>query len=155
MKLQHSAAAEYSALPASRIMAAMVCLFWAGMILGVSFLATGVKFTAPSLSLSVALDVGRHTFAVFNKVEWFWAVALAGFLSFLRPGLWIRLGAGLVIALLAWQTFWLLPILDARVGEILAGGVPVPSALHIFYAIADMIKLIALIAAGALLLRGR
>jgi hypothetical protein len=55
-----------------------IALLWCGLLLGVSFLATPAKFMAPSLSLVVALDVGRQTFAVMNKVEWlFVAVLLA------------------------------------------------------------------------------
>lgn len=42
---------------------------WAGMLIGVSFLATQATFLAPSLSLQVALDVGRQTFALFGTVE--------------------------------------------------------------------------------------
>lgn len=39
---------------------ACVALFWAGMLAGVSFLATPVKFEAASLSLPVALEVGTR-----------------------------------------------------------------------------------------------
>lgn len=46
-----------------------VALVWAGMVLGVSFLATAAKFLVPSLPRPVALDVGRHTFQVFGWVE--------------------------------------------------------------------------------------
>ncbi len=42
-------------------------LIWAGVALGVAFVATPAKFLAPSLSLPVALDVGRHTFAVYDR----------------------------------------------------------------------------------------
>jgi len=35
---------------------------WMGIVIGVSFLATPVKFTADSLTRPVALDVGRATF---------------------------------------------------------------------------------------------
>lgn len=129
-----------------------VCFLWAGMILGVSFLATGVKFTAPSLSLPVALDVGRQTFGFFNKVEIFWAAWLIGLLL-LRPGFRVSFCCGLVVALLAVQTLWLLPILDARVGMILAKQIPPPSSLHNLYPLADLVKLVALLAAGAFLLR--
>src|SRR5690606_30735313 len=47
----------------------LLAVLWTGLLLGVSFLATPVKFLAPSLSLPVALDVGRQTFMVFNWVE--------------------------------------------------------------------------------------
>lgn len=45
---------------------AIVSLVWAGMIVGVSGLATPAKFVAPSLNLPIALEVGRVTFQVFR-----------------------------------------------------------------------------------------
>ena len=54
---------------AGRVGLVIVSILWIGLLLGVSFLATPVKFQAPSLTLPVALDVGRQTFAVFNGVE--------------------------------------------------------------------------------------
>ena len=54
-------------------------LLWAGLTLGVAFLATPAKFLAPSLSLTVALDVGRQTFHLYNRVEIGLLLGLAGF----------------------------------------------------------------------------
>ena len=42
---------------------------WAGLVLGVSFLAIPVKFLALSLSLSIALDIGSQILVVLNRVE--------------------------------------------------------------------------------------
>lgn len=53
-----------------------ISLRWLGLLIGVAFLATPVKFLAPCLTMAVAFDVGRYTFAAFNKVEWLCAVAL-------------------------------------------------------------------------------
>jgi hypothetical protein len=55
-----------------------LALFWLGLLAGVSFLATPVKFMAPSLSLPVALDVGRQTFSVFNPLELLLGGVIAG-----------------------------------------------------------------------------
>lgn len=137
---------------ASRALVA-VCFGWAGLLLGVSFVATLAKFSAPSLSLPVALDVGRHTFAVFNKVEWASAFCLLSALFGARPAVWMNVICGVIVGLLAAETFWMLPILDARVGMILAGRMPPPSPLHIFYAGADTLKLFALLAVGVGVLR--
>ena len=46
-----------------------LALIWLGMVLGISFLEAPVKFRAPTLTRSVGLDVGRHVFGFFNKVE--------------------------------------------------------------------------------------
>lgn len=125
-----------------------VGLFWAGMILGVSFLATAVKFLAPSLSLSVALDVGRHTFGVFNAVEIGWSLVLIALVLWRPGGRWVYAMATVPCAIVALETAWLLPVLDARVGVILAGGMPSPSNLHVFYILLEALKLVALLALG-------
>ena len=46
-----------------------IAYVWLGLVLGVSFLATPVKFRAKSLTRPVALDVGRTTFHAFGKLE--------------------------------------------------------------------------------------
>lgn len=119
-------------------------MLWIGTLLGVSFLATPAKFLAPSLTLPVALDVGRQTFAVFNKIEWIYVVVCALLIAI---GPRNRIGsAGLIaVAMLsALQMGWLLPELDVRVGAIIAGGHPPASPLHHFYIVAEVAKLIAL-----------
>jgi hypothetical protein len=103
-------------------------LLWCGILLGVSFLATPAKFLAPSLTLPVALDVGRQTFMVFNRLEWLLCVAAAplwvlGARS-RTTGVLIAIACGIVLI----ETFWLLPLLDARVGLVIRGQAPEPSS---------------------------
>ena len=75
-----------------------VAMFWLGLLIGVAFLATPAKFLAPSLSLPVALDVGRQTFYVFNKVEWVMGAVLL--LMLLNGGsIWLRI-LGIIAGLL-------------------------------------------------------
>jgi hypothetical protein len=127
----------------------VVVAIWLGMLVGVSFLATSAKFLAPSLTLPVALDVGRHTFAVFNQVEW--AFAAISLLLFVVGGRAWMIGAALAvtIALLLAETVWLLPVLDARVGLIIAGQQPPPSRLHTLFITFEAVRVVALlIAAG-------
>ncbi len=50
-------------------LAFVVTFIWFGFVSAISFMEAPVKFTAPSLTLAVGLDVGRHVFAVLNKVE--------------------------------------------------------------------------------------
>jgi hypothetical protein len=124
-------------------------VLWAGIAIGVAFLATPAKFLAPSLSLPDALDVGRATFAVYNRAElgllalllligaasrapWRWYFALA------VPGSIVLL-----------QAAWLIPALDDRVTTILAGGAPpADSNLHGVYIAAELTKIAALIVFG-------
>ena len=58
---------------------------WAGLVVGISFIEAPVKFTAPSLPLSVGLDVGRHVFAALNRAELLLALASVGLAWSARP----------------------------------------------------------------------
>ena len=133
---------------------AIVALIWLGMILGVSFLATPVKFAVEDLSLPVALQVGQATFGLFTKVEWVLAAALMGTSAWTwrtRPlllALSIAAAGGVTL-----QALWLLPILDERVASIVAGQTPPPSPYHVLYAWVEAIKA-ALLAGAALLALG-
>ncbi|MCW5737383.1 MAG: hypothetical protein KIS73_24880 [Enhydrobacter sp.] len=120
------------------------CALWAGLLVGVSFVATPVKFLAPSLSLTVALDVGRQTFWALNWIEIgcaviFLAIVLAGYRTIFAISLAFLLAGGVLV-----QAFWLLPILDARVSMVIAGQIPPPSSLHSFYVVLEGLKLVLL-----------
>lgn len=118
----------------------VLALLWAGLLAGVSFIATPVKFLAPSLTLPVALDVGRQTFGVFSIVE------IAGAFAILAAAIIVRRRRLLVLALIlgalvGLQFLWLLPVLDARVEVILQGGTPERSMLHSLYIGVEATKL--------------
>lgn len=126
-----------------------LAILWLGLLLGVSFLATTVKFQAPSLDLPTALDVGRVTFALFSKIEWALSalVIASALLAGRRRGL--RVGAGVALAgLLVVQAVWLLPVLDARVGQIIGGATIPATSHHLLYIAAEGLKAIVLLALG-------
>lgn len=132
--------------------AAFVATGWLGMLVGVSFLATPVKFQAPSLDLSVALEVGRVTFAAFSKVEWALSVALAAAAllpSTLRTE---RILAAAAVLIVAVQSLWLLPVLDVRIDAVTAGQPMPPSMHHMLYAAMEVVKAAALAAVALLAL---
>lgn len=128
------------------VFALAIVVLWIGLLVGVSFLATPAKFLAPSLTLAVALDVGRHTFAIFNKIEWLLAVAalLIVLLSRPRSGIAIA-GCAIAALLVALEAAWLLPVLDQRVGSIIAGQQPPASNLHNIYIGIEVAKLLVLV----------
>lgn len=145
---------------------AVVSLVWIGALLGVSFLATPVKFLAPTLTLPVALDVGRQTFHWYNRVELVIAAAtLIAALAWDRPRMlgrgvanetphgasalpYATLVASFLLAIVLLQGFVLLPPLDARVETIIQGGMPPPSVLHDVYVVVEAVKLGALVGAA-------
>lgn len=55
----------------------LLAVLWAGLLLGVSFLATPVKFLAPSLSLPVALDVGGTPSGCLTGLRSHWRCCLS------------------------------------------------------------------------------
>ena len=122
----------------------IVALVWVGLLLGVSFLATPAKFLAPSLALTVALDVGRHTFAIFSIVEVVALTALLVCVVASKAERYAVLAAALVSGLVATQLVWLLPVLDARVEAMLQGEVLNNTVLHELYIAVDVAKVILL-----------
>ena len=122
--------------------AAAVALLWLGIVIGVAFLATPVKFSAPSLDLPTALEVGRVTFRLLSRVEWVLAVLLVVVAVLARERLtW---SVFVAIAILVLEAAWLLPALGARTDAIRAGlGVP-PSRLHTVFIALELAKCAAL-----------
>jgi len=135
----------------------LVCisLIWLGMILGISFLETPVKFKAPSVTLEIGLDVGRQVFDVFNKVECALAIAMMILIVIIRQKDRLVIFLGVVWSSLVLQTFWLLPILDDRVELILQGQTPAPSSLHMVYVVLEVLKAVALAVYGLRAFRER
>ena len=112
-------------------------LIWAGLLLGVSFVATPAKFLAPSLSRPVALDVGRHTFQVFGGIELGLATLL--FLRAAASQPLLAISPGLMTV---FQAFCLRPRLSKRAQAIINGhSVSGSSSLHTFYVASEIAKL--------------
>ena len=118
------------------------------MVIGVSFLATPAKFAALSLTLPVALDVGRHTFGVFAPAE-IGAAVIVTVLATLCGGRAVLASIALVGRIAVLQTVWHLPALDARVELILTGGTVPGSPLHDIHIALEGAKLLALLTVGA------
>lgn len=120
---------------------AWICFVWAGMTVGISMIATPVRFTAESITRPVALDVGRVVFAALNKAE---LLALVLLLVVVRVSgrsreMWAWC-AVLIIIVLA-QGAWLIPELAARTDIIMSGGEPPPSSAHAIYSALELIKI--------------
>jgi len=127
---------------------AWVCFLWVGITVGVTMIATPVRFTAPSITRPIALDVGRVVFAALNKAE---LAALVVLLVVVRvAGLarkWWGICAFLALIVLA-QGVWLIPELAARTDIILAGGEPPSSYAHAIYSTLELIKIALLLFFG-------
>jgi hypothetical protein len=126
-----------------------VALLWAGMVLGVAFVAVPAQFAADGLTRPLGIDVTRQVFTRFARIELGLAMAmlLLVLLSRARPALWSLLG--LLWLLVALQSAWLLPVLDQRADQLLQGQEPAPGPWHGLFAGAEVVKLCALLAVAA------
>ncbi|MEM9726319.1 MAG: hypothetical protein AAF909_12790, partial [Pseudomonadota bacterium] len=121
---------------------------WAGVSLGGALVAAPAKFRAPSLTRPVALEVGRAQFAWVGATEAALAAGLLGAMFLQSAPVWP--GALLAIALFAAQRLGVMPFLDARTRQIIAGGGPPPSRLHQMFVLLEIAKffLLACLALG-------
>jgi hypothetical protein len=125
-------------------MAILLPTLWLGVLIGVSFIATPVKFRAPSLTRPVALEVGRITFRLFSRIEWGFAALLLGIGATSNGVLWRLPLSGIVVAIVALQSTWLLPV-NRRISLLIAGESLGPSHVHQIYSAVEGIKLLALV----------
>ena len=127
---------------------AWLCFVWFVLTAGISLLEGPVKFTAPTITREIALDVGRVVFLALNRVE---MIALIVLLVLIRVSGWSRrlwpAWAPLVLIMIA-QTAWLLPELAERSKLIVTGLDPGPSIAHGAYAVLELLKLVLLLFLG-------
>ena len=126
----------------------LLAWLWAGLVLGVSFVATPVKFLAPSISLADALAVGRVTFAALQWIECVAVVSLAVLVWITTPRRRALVLLAAIVAILLCQYAWMLPILDARVQTIIDGQHLPPSFLHWIYTALELVKVALLVVIG-------
>lgn len=123
---------------------AWVCFTWLGMTIGISLLATPVRFSAPSITRPVALDVGRVVFAALNKAELAALILLLVVVRFSGRSTVLWAWCGLLALIVVAQGAWLIPELAARTDVILAGGEPPPSSAHALYSTLELAKIVVL-----------
>lgn len=120
--------------------------FASGLVVGLSFIAAAVKFTAVRPDILDLLDVGRVQFAALHLAEWILVPAacllLAIGLPKLRVATAVTAGCFLVKALL------LQPALHARMVARLADESVPESNLHVTYVVASVTLVLLLLAQG-------
>ncbi|HDP0036538.1 TPA: hypothetical protein ACJT8N_002064 [Legionella pneumophila] len=126
-----------------------ICAFlWAGMILGISFFESWVKFKTPTLDKVMGLKVGRTVFFYFHQLQMGW-FALLIILTFLSGPTRIEiLSLAILFCILLLQTYWIFPILSKRVDELARGKILPHSRAHNLYGVGELIKLFVLFALG-------
>jgi hypothetical protein len=89
--------------------------------------------------------VGGVTFALFSKVELGLCAVLLICLLILRPSRLRGFAAGLVIVIVIAEAFWLLPVLEARISQIVGGAPTAPSSYHMWYVLGEALKAVLLL----------
>ena len=118
---------------------------WIGAVVGVSLIATPVKFRAPSLTRPIALEVGKVTFALFTRIEWAMFLLLALPILLCVQELLMLIVLLSLLSIVCAQSFWLLPVLAKRADAVAADNVTLPkSRVHRLYVLAELGKLVLL-----------
>lgn len=98
---------------------------WLGLIIGLSFIETPLKFLAPGITTPLGLGIGRLVFTALSIAGWVLLLVLAGL--GVAPRRENRAGWMLIAGLAATaavQSFVIRPLLSARSDVIIAGGDP-------------------------------
>lgn len=134
----------------ARIALLILAAVWAGIVIGVSLIATPAKFQAPSLTMQAGLEVGRYTFRMLGRVELCFLILTIAAATLARPGRVTTVILTLIVAIVALQRLWLLPYLDSRVSDIIAGAAPTFSIQHVIYTGMEIGKATLLIACAVI-----
>ncbi|MEB3969239.1 hypothetical protein OSH93_09780 [Mycobacterium ulcerans] len=124
------------------------------MVLAISFLEAPLKFRAPHVTLQIGLGIGRLVFRALNIVEVVFALVLAAIAVSGPAPLRIIVAFGVVVAALAVQLLAVRPRLTRRSDQVLAGLDAPRSRAHYVYVGLEVVKVVALVVAGILLLNG-
>jgi hypothetical protein len=129
-----------------------VTFVWLGMVVAISFLEAPLKFRAPNVTLPIGLGIGRLVFRALNTVEVGFALVI---LVIVAAGPTpVRIAAAFYVALaaLAIQLIAVRPRLTRRSDQVLAGLDPPRSRGHYAYVGLEVVKVVALLIVGILLL---
>ena len=134
-----------------------VCFVWTGMVLGLSFLETPLKFTAPSVTLPIGLEIGRRVFGALNLIEIILTIVSIALVLLARARLHRGIAAALVgvWVIVAAESLWLLPALDERAVRIIAGEALPSTYHHVLYIVLESTEVLLLVGAGIGLLAER
>ena len=125
-----------------------VTFVWLGMVLAISFLEAPLKFRAPGVTPRIGLGIGRLVFRALNAVE----VVLAATVVIAVVASAPTAGGG--APLVAAAVLLVRPGLTRRSDAVLSGQDVPRSRAHLGYVALEVIKVVALLVGGILLLSG-
>ncbi len=134
--------------------AVAVIFVWLGMVLAISFLEAPLKFRAPNVTRQIGLGIGRLVFRALNSIEVMFAAVVAAVIMVSPPPADVVAAFLTAFAMLATQLIAVRPFLNRRSDRVLAGLNLPRSRGHYAYVGLEVVKVIALVVAGVLLLSG-
>ncbi|MCT7659030.1 hypothetical protein N4S67_11415 [Mycobacterium sp. CPCC 205710] len=137
---------------AASAVAVAVIFVWVGMVVAISFLEAPLKFRAPGVTLQIGLGIGRLVFRALNASESALAAVLMASFAVEPPSTSTGIAAGAAVVTLLAQLFVVRPSLARRSEVTLAGGEAPRSPAHWVYVGLEVVKLVALLVTGVLLL---
>lgn len=130
-----------------------VTFVWLGMVLAISFLEAPLKFRAPNVTLPIGLGIGRLVFRALNTAEVVFALVIGAIALAGPTPMRIIVALAVAVAMLAVQLVAVRPRLTKRSDQVLAGSDGPRSHAHYVYVALETVKVVALLAAGILLLQ--
>jgi hypothetical protein len=127
---------------------------WLGMVVAISFLEAPLKFRAPGVTLPVGLGIGRLVFRALNACELALSALIVVAVVVAAPPVAAGVAVAVPIGALLIQVLALRPVLTRRSDAVLSGADGPRSQAHYWYVALEVVKVVALLAAGALLLTG-
>lgn len=128
---------------------------WLGMVLAISFLEAPLKFRAPGVTIALGLGIGRLVFRALNACEIALAVLVVVALVIGRPGACVIAATLVAIGALLIQVIGVRPYLTRRSDAVLADPSQAEagrSNAHYVYVVFEIVKVVALLVGGILLL---
>lgn len=135
-----------------RSVAVAVVFVWLGMVLAISFLEAPLKFRAPNVTLQIGLSIGRLVFRALNIVEVIFAAVVLAAVIARPPTVGVTVALALASVILVVQIAAVRPRLTRRSDQVLAGLDAPRSRGHLVYVGLEVVKSLALITGGILLL---
>ncbi|MEB3030975.1 hypothetical protein [[Mycobacterium] nativiensis] len=125
---------------------------WLGMVTAISFMEAPLKFRAPNATIPICLGIGRLVFRALNSAELILAAAIAATFVSERPTAAIAVTFAVAVTMLLAQLVAVRPGLSRRADQVLSGLDAPRSRAHYAYVGLELIKVVALVPLGILLL---
>lgn len=128
---------------------------WLGMVLAISFLEAPLKFRAPGVTIQLGLGIGRLVFRALNICEVALAAAALAAAVLGRAPVGALMALAVAVVALGAQIVGVRPALTRRSDAVLADPAAAESGrshAHLVYVGLEVVKVLALLTSGVLLL---